>query len=58
MAYLDILICHPDVVRIGSQIFWRRHDGELDRPFIAEGLVCPFSYGSDFLDSRNTVVGD
>lgn len=55
---LYILVRHPNVVGICSQIFWGGHDGELDRPLVAEGLVGPFPHGSDLLDCRNTIVGN
>lgn len=53
---LHILICHSDVVGVGLQIFGCRHDSELNRPLVAEGLVRPFPDGSDLLDSCNSIV--
>ena len=57
-GYFDIVVCHSDVVCVGLQIFGCGHDRELDRPFVAESLVCPLTDGSNFLDSSDTVVGD
>lgn len=57
-GYLHVLISHPDVVCICLQIFRCCHHRELNCALIAENFVGPFSYGSNLLDSRNTVVGD
>lgn len=54
--HLHILICHSDVVCVGLQIFGCRHNSELNRPLVAEGLVRPFPDGSDLLDGSNSVV--
>jgi hypothetical protein len=56
VAYLNILVCHPDVIRICLQILWCGHDGKLYRPLISKRLVRPFSHTADFLYGRNTVV--
>lgn len=55
-THLNILIRHADVLSVGLEILGRRHDGELNRPLIAEGLVCPFPHRADFLDCCNTVI--
>jgi hypothetical protein len=57
-TYLDVLICHADVLRVGLEILGRGHDGELNRPLIAKSLVRPFSHRADFLDCGNTVIRD
>jgi hypothetical protein len=57
-AYLNILIRHPNVVRICLQILRSGHHCELDCPLVAEGFVGPFPHGSDLLDRGNTVVRD
>jgi hypothetical protein len=55
-THLDVLVCHADVLRIGLQILRRGHDGELNRPLIAERLVCPLPHRADLLDCGDTVV--
>ena len=57
-AYLDILVRHPNVVRVSRQIFWRGHDCELDGLLISKSLVCPSPHRSDLLDGCDTIVGD
>ena len=57
-SYLNILVCHSNVVCVCLQIFWSGHDCELNGALVAESLVGPFSYGTDFLDRCNTVVGN
>ena len=57
-THLHVSIRHPNVVRVGSQIFRSGHDRELDRPLISKGLVGPFSHGSNFFDGRNAIVGN
>lgn len=56
VTYLDVLVCHSDVVGVGSQILRGGHDGELNGTLIAKGLVRPSSDGSDLLDGGDTVV--
>ena len=56
LAYFDILISHPDVVRIGLQIFWCCHHRKLYGSLVAEGFVGPFSHRSNFFDCSNAVV--
>ena len=58
LAYLNILICHSDVVCVGAKVFRCRHDRELDGALVAKGFVCPFSNGADFLHRGNAVVRD
>lgn len=53
-----VMISHADIIGIGLQILRRGHDGEMDCPLIAEGLVCPFPDRADLLDGGNTVVGN
>ena len=55
---LNILVRHTDVISICLQIFRCGHDGELNRPFIAKSLVCPFPDRADLLDRCDTIVGD
>ena len=55
-TYLDVLVCHSDVVGVGSQVLRGGHDGELNGTLIAKGLVRPSSDGSDLLDGGDTVV--
>ena len=55
-TYLDVLVCHSDVVSVGSQILGGGHDGELNGALVAKGLVRPSSDGSDLLDGGDTVV--
>jgi len=57
-TYLDVLVGHADVLSVRSEIFGRRHDGELDRPLVAKRLVRPFPHGADLLDCGNTIVRD
>ena len=57
-SYLDVLVRHSNVVCICLQIFWSGHHRELNRSFVSEGLVGPFSDRSDLLDGSNTVVRD
>jgi len=54
--HLDVLVCHSDVVSVGSQVLGGGHDGELNGTLIAKGLVRPSSDGSDLLDGGDTVV--
>jgi hypothetical protein len=56
VTYLDVLVCHSDVVSVGSQVLRGGHDGELNGALVAKGLVRPSSDGSDLLDSGDTVV--
>jgi hypothetical protein len=56
--HLDVVVRHADVVRVGRQVLWRGHDGELDGALIAEGLVGPFPHRADLLDCGNTVIGN
>jgi hypothetical protein len=56
--YFHISVGHPDVFGVDAQIFRSRHDGEFDLSIRAKSLVRPFSNGSNFFDSCNTVVGD
>ena len=58
VTYLDILICHSDIVGIGFQIFRRSHDRKLNCSLVPKCLVSPFSYRSNFLDRCNSVVGN
>lgn len=58
MTYLYILISHTDIIGICGKILRGGHDGKLDGALIAKGLVGPFPHGADFLDGRNTIVGD
>lgn len=58
LSYLDILVRHTNVVCIGLQILWCRHNSELYGSLVSERLVRPFSYASDFFDRRNSVVGN
>lgn len=53
---LNILVGHPDVVCVCSQILRRGHDGELDCALISERLVRPLAYGTDLFDCSNTIV--
>lgn len=55
-TYLNIFVCHPDVVCVGSQIFRSSHDSELNGTLVAKGLVSPSSDGSDLFDCGDTVV--
>lgn len=57
-TYLDVLIRHPNVIRIGVQIFRSCHHRELDGTLVAKRFVGPFSYGTDFFNGGNTVVGN
>ena len=57
-SYLNILICHSNIVCVRVQIFWCSHHGKLYRPLVAEGFVGPFSYRSDLFDCCDTVVGN
>lgn len=56
--YLDVVVGHPNVVRVGLQIFGCGHDGKLYRPLIAKCFVRPLTDGSDLFHSSNAVVGD
>lgn len=57
-SYLDVLICHANVVGICLQILWSGHDGELYRPLVSEGLVSPLADRANFLNSCNAVIGN
>lgn len=57
-AHLDILIGHPDVVRICLQVFGCGHDRKLNCPLIAKSLVGPFADRPNLLDGRNSIVRD
>lgn len=53
-----IVVCHPNVICIGAQIFRSGHDGELNSSLVAKRFVGPFSNRANLLDGRNTVVGN
>lgn len=57
-TYLYVLIRHANVICIGCEILRRCHDGKLNGPFVSEGLIGPFSYGSDFFHRRDAIVCD
>lgn len=56
--YLDVSVRHSNVVRICLQVLRSGHDSKLYGPFVAEGLVGPFSDGSDLFHGGNSVVGN
>lgn len=56
--HFDVMISHSDIVGVGCQIFGCSHDGELNSPLVAEGLVCPFPDGTDLFDGGDTIVGN
>jgi len=55
-TYLNILVRHPDVISIGSQVLRSGHDSELNGALVAKRLVGPSSDRSDLLDCGDTVV--
>ena len=55
-THLNVLIRHTNVVCIGSKILRCCHHRKLNSSFISEGLIGPFSYGSDFFHRGNAVV--
>lgn len=56
MTHLNVLIRHTNVVRIGVEILRCCHHRKLNSPFISKGLICPFSYRSDFFHRGNAIV--
>ena len=54
----NIVICHADIIGVCLEIFRRGHHCKLDGPFVAERLVCPFSYRPNFLYGSDAVVGN
>jgi len=58
LAYLNILICHSNIIRVCLQIFRCGHHCELDGPLVAEGFVGPFSYRSNLFYRSDTVVSN
>lgn len=55
-THLNILIRHPNIIRIRLQILRRRHHRKLYRPLIPKRLVRPLPNTTDLLNRRNTVV--
>ena len=56
ILYLDVLICHPDVIGVGIQIFRRGHHCELYSPLVAKRFVGPFSYRPYLFDCCNAII--
>lgn len=57
-THLNILICHSDIIRIGSQVLRCSHDCELNCPLVSKCFVGPFPNGPYLFDSCDTVVCD
>lgn len=55
-TYLNVFVCHSDVVCVCSQILRSGHDSELNSALVAKGLVRPSTDGSDLFDGGDTVV--
>ena len=57
-TYLDVLICHTNVVCVCLQILRCGHDSKLDRPLVTKCLVRPLPNGAYLLDGGDTIVGN